>query len=69
MLYWFSASFKGFLITFGHFYFKQYSATRRKCPTQLRYAHSLVTSRGPVPAAGRGRKRICPPILSSSSEL
>jgi hypothetical protein len=38
---------KGFLITFGQLYFTQSSATRSKCLTQLRYAHSQVTNSGP----------------------
>jgi len=32
--------------TFGKFYFKQSSATRNKCRTQLHCAHSQVTVRG-----------------------
>jgi len=38
---------KRFLITFGKFHFKQSSATRSKCLTQMHYAHSQATSRGP----------------------
>jgi hypothetical protein len=38
---------KGLLITFGQLYFKQSSATRSKCLSQLHYAHSQGTNRGP----------------------
>ena len=50
---------KGFLITLGRLYCKQSSATRSKCPTQLPYAHSQVTSGGPA-ADRSGPERICP---------
>jgi len=38
---------KGFLITFGKLHFKQPSATRSKCLTQMHFAHLQATSRGP----------------------
>ena len=37
---------KGFLLTLGQLYFRQSSATRSRCLTQLHYAHSQVTNRG-----------------------
>jgi hypothetical protein len=58
-----------FSLHLTNFFFKQSSATRRKCLTQLDYAHAQGTNREPkrilfIPV-GRGRKRICPFLAPS----